>query len=182
MTKEEYIKERNELAKQIYISANALTPQESLYRADRWMQDMYGFNLEKFGHSEQTNHIVSIAEKDGIKGVRVQALGEDFVIGLHDLDNGKIDFKYDEAMIRLKELNLSTFNRIQAAIVCIYLDEINEKLIEAGGDKFAEDWYMTDELSSSDYIENYPWYFVGHLGCLDISSRCETYFRCRPIF
>ena len=122
---------------------------------------------------------------EDFEGVRVQALGEDFVIGLHDLDNGKDDFKYDEAMTRLKELNLSTFNRKQAAIICIYLDQINDKLIEAGGEAFAEDWYTTNELyiprgSSADYNASNAWYFYGAYGCLDYNYRYFSYFRCRP--
>ncbi len=124
---------------------------------------------------------------EDIQGVRVQALGEDFVIGLHDIDDGKDNFKYDEAMTRLKELNLSTFNRKQAAIICIYIDQINDKLVEAGGEAFAEDWYTTNELyipkekrSSADYYATYTWFFNGASGCLSNYVRYRSFFRCRP--
>lgn len=122
------------------------------------------------------------------KGVRVQALGEDFVISLHDLDNGKNNFRYEDAMSRLDELDMATFNRKQAAIICIYLDQINDKLIEAGGDQFAEEWYITNELyipkeerSSADYNVGYTWFFNSSLGCIDCSDWDLEAFRCRPI-
>ncbi|MBR1785306.1 MAG: hypothetical protein IJ760_07735 [Bacteroidales bacterium] len=122
---------------------------------------------------------------EDIDGVRVQALGEDFVIGLHDLDNGKDNFTYDEAMKRLEELGKQTFNRKQAAIICIYLDQINEKLEEAGGEPFAEDWYTTNELyipkgSSADYYATHSWYFNGAYGVLTGNTRYNTGFRSRP--
>lgn len=120
-------------------------------------------------------------------GVRVQALGENFVIGLHDAENGKSDFSYDSAMEWLKEHGKQTFNRKQAAIICIFIDEINDKLVEAGGEPFARDWYITNELyvprekrSCAGCSANGPWYFNGASGCFDYYYRYDGYFRCRP--
>lgn len=130
--------------------------------------------------------IISIYDgPEDIEGVRVQALGEDFVISLHDAENGKDNFTYDEAMQWLKDHKTQTFNRKQANIICIYLDEINDKLEEAGGERFAEDWYTTNELyiprgSSADFNANYSWYFSGTIGCLNALNRYYTDFRCRP--
>lgn len=127
-----------------------------------------------------------ITDGDGkAVGVRVQALGEDFTIGLHDIDNGKDNFSYDSAMARLKELGLETFNRKQAAIICILINEINDKLEEAGGDPFAHDWYTTNELyiprgSSADFTADYSWYFYGSRGSFNYYYRYSTGFRCRP--
>lgn len=119
-------------------------------------------------------------------GVRVQALGENFVIGLHDAENGKSDFSYDSAMEWLKEHGKQTFNRKQAAIIAIYMRDINKKLKEAGGDPFAADWYITHELyypegrSCADYNADSTWYFNGTNGCFGSLTRCNGYFRCRP--
>lgn len=124
---------------------------------------------------------------EDLEGVRVQALGEDFVIGLHDAENGKDNFTYDEAMQWLKDHEKQTFNRKQASIICIYLDNINDKLKEAGGEPFAEDWYTTNELyiprekrSSAVYNSNNSWCFIGTLGCLNYYVRYDSCFRCRP--
>lgn len=132
--------------------------------------------------------ISGVEDKDGKPcGVRVQALGEDFVIGLHDAENGKDNFSYDEAMQWLKDHDMQTVTRKQAGIICIYIDEINEKLEEVGGDPFAADWYTTNELyipkdkrSCADYTANNSWCFGGPIGALSISYRYYPYFRCRP--
>lgn len=120
-------------------------------------------------------------------GVRVQALGENFVIGLHDAENGKSDFSYDSAMEWLKEHGKQTFNRKQAAIICIFIDEINDKLVEAGGEPFARDWYITNELyvprekrSCADFSASNTWFFNGASGCFNLSYRYFGLFRCRP--
>lgn len=120
-------------------------------------------------------------------GVRVQALGENFVIGLHDAENGKSDFSYDSAMEWLKEHGKQTFNRKQAAIICIFIDEINDKLVEAGGEPFARDWYITNELyvprekrSCADYDSYISWCFGGTSGCFGSLNRYISRFRCRP--
>ncbi len=138
---------------------------------------------------EESEHVsVHVGDDGKADGVLVSGLGERFVVSLHDLDYGKDNFKYDEAMSRLKELNMATFTRKQAAIVCIYIDKINAKLIEAGGNPFARDWYTTNELyipkekcSSADYVSSASWFFSGTAGCLSSSDRYSAFFRCRPI-
>lgn len=130
--------------------------------------------------------IVKCEDGNNLDGVRVQALGEDFIIGLKDIDDGKDDFNYDQAMKRLKELKLDTFNRKQGFIIAIYIEEINAKLVEAGGDKFADDLYISNELwhpvgSSADYIASRSWSFYGGYGCFNLSNRYGSLFRSRPV-
>ena len=112
-------------------------------------------------------------------GVKVQTLDECFVIALHDLDEGKNDFSHDSAMERLEELGLETLNKKQATILCAYLDEVNEKLKEAGGKPFAKDVYVTS--SSADYYGRYSWCFSGACVCLYSYHRSYGIFRCRPV-
>ena len=119
-------------------------------------------------------------------GVMVQTLEERFVLELHDLDNGKSDFSYNSLMNRLEEVGKTTVNKKQALIVCVYLDEINEAMVEAGGEPLTKDWYMTCELvyqegrSSADSSAGHSWCFNGANGCFSRNSRYYTLFRCRP--
>ena len=138
-------------------------------------------------HINEPALIDIVGEDYGMEGVRVQALGEDFIISLHDAEGGKDDFSYDEAMKWLEEHGQQTFTRKQAGIICIYIDEINDKLVEAGGEAFVADWYTTNELyiprgkrSSADYYADYSWYFNGSYGCFYYDYRSNPYFRCRP--
>lgn len=128
---------------------------------------------------------ISIVEHDNEKWIRVEALGEDFIIAPHDLDGGKSDFNFDSAQERMKELGLDTFNRLRGFIIAIYIEEINEALEEAGGDKFARDWYISSELwrpvGVADYNSNLSWFFYGAYGCIYYNSRYHSYFRCRPV-
>ena len=112
-------------------------------------------------------------------GVKVQTLDECFVIALHDLDGGKSDFSHDSAMKRLEELGLKTVNKKQATILCAYLDEVNEKLKEAGGEPFAKDVYVTS--SSAGSYARISWFFNGTYGCLGYLYRYRGIFRCRPV-
>ena len=140
--------------------------------------------------SANRDAIISIVEDRGEKWVRVQALGEDFIIGTRDLKDkeGKVmkDCDYDTIMARLNELSLDTFNRKQLFIIGIYINEINEKLVEAGGEKFAKDWYVSKELwapvgSCADCYARDAWCFYGDDGIASYDGRYNGYFRCRPV-
>ena len=137
--------------------------------------------MTKIKENKTMNEVVSIHHnKDGeIDGVKIQTLDECFIIALHDLDEGKNNFSHDSAMKRLEELNLKTFSKKQATILCAYLDEVNEKLKEAGGEPLAKDWYVTS--SSADYHGYDSWFFDGTNGCLSGTYRYLGLFRCRPI-
>lgn len=140
-------------------------------------------------NEQNKDAIISIVEKGGQKWVRVQALGEDISIDLHDLkdDKDKImkDCDYDTIMERLKKIGLDTFSRKQLFIIAIYINEINKKLEEAGGEKFAADWYVSKELwapvgSCADYGAARSWCFNGTNGCVSSGTRSSGGFRCRP--
>ena len=85
---------------------------------------------------------------DNPVGVRIRTLDEDFVISLHDAENGEEKGSVEWQQY-YKQNNCRTFNRKQACIIAAYLDEINNKLVEAGGDKL-DKWYWTD-TSCNDY-------------------------------
>lgn len=195
----ELIKERNEIAKQLLLNGNTAA-NDCVRVADRLMEDMYGSDWKDADEPNQeesqqpTNTVnpdatITIVERNGEKWVRVQALGEDFVIAPKDLEDGKgvmVDRDYDTLMKRLKELNLDTFDRKQGLIIAIYAEQINDKLIEAGGNKFAEDWYVSKELwhpvgSSADFFGNHSWCFNGYCGCFNNYYRYGGYFRSRPV-
>ena len=138
-------------------------------------------------HINEPALIDIVGEDYGMEGVRVQALGEDFIISLHDAEGGKSDFTYNEAMKWLEDHGQQTLTRKQAGIICIYIDEINDKLVEAGGEAFAADWYTTNELyipreqrSSADFFANRSWCFNGTNGCFPYAYRYYDSFRCRP--
>lgn len=138
MNKTEYIKEKKEL-----------TPRDSLCRAESWMQEMYGLNLEKFDNSEQTNHIVSIAEKDGIKGVRFCIGGVDIFIEAHNLDNGE-EFEWKKAMGRLEEVGKRTFYKHEMYMIAACIEGINAALREIGGDELEGYYWSSTEYNSSN--------------------------------
>ncbi len=193
----ELIKERNEIAKSVFAHDAEMTPIAAINAANDLMAQMYGLHWEDKAQepapqpaaTTNPDATITIVEHNGEKWVRVQALGEDFVIAPKDLEDGKgvmVDRDYDTLMKRLKELNLDTFDRKQGLIIAIYAEQINDKLIEAGGNKFAEDWYVSKELwhpvgSSADYNGYYSWYFNGDHGCFNSNTRCNGIFRSRPV-
>ena len=201
MTKEDLIKERNEIAKQLFWRDQQMSCKDAVKNANALMREMYGEDWDKQANDPKTGeqtgqptattdstfgYAITIVDHNNEKWVRVQAMGEDFIIAPHDLDGGKDDFDYDTAIARLKELGLDTFNRMQGFIIATLIEEINAKLVEAGGDKFAEDIYVSSELwrpvgSSADCDGYNAWYFPGTYGCFYSSSRYYSYFRSRPV-
>ena len=183
------IKERNEIAKQLYWRNMSLNEKQVISAANALMQEMYGEDWEKQATAPTDSafgYAITIVDHNNEKWVRVQAMGEDFIIAPHDIDGGKGDFNYDTANARLKELGLDTFNRKQGLIIATLIEEINAKLVEAGGDKFAEDLYVSSELwrpmgSSADYSSNNTWCFSGTYGCFYNFNRYIGYFRSRPV-
>lgn len=132
---------------------------------------------------------LSIVEIGGEKYVRINALGEDIKLCLHDLKDkdGRVmkDRDYDTLMARLKELGLTTFDRKQGLIIAIYANEINKLMVKAGGEPFEKDWYVSRELwapigSCADCNATDSWCFDGACGCFNYGSRFNGIFRCRP--
>lgn len=102
-------------------------------------------------------------------GVRIRTLDEDFTIALHDAcDN---DLTADEARALGQAMTLK-----QAHILCAYLDEVQQTLEDAGGDRL-DGWYIT----CADYDAYDAWCFSGTSGCVCILNRCIGVFRSRPV-
>lgn len=109
------------------------------------------------------NKPVSIVIEDSTPvGVAVQTVDERFEIALKDIDNGR-EMTWDDAM----KFKLPT--KKQAAIICAYLDDINAKLKEAGGEPL-DKWYWT----SSESPAYNAWLYYGSYGRLDTYDKSST--------
>ena len=187
MKKEELLKERNDLAKQFALAGHDITNCVSM--ANRLMDDMYG-NVTKglliisadkakeFPKGEQ-GAIILNEHQDGIsvytdgngeKWVRVKIYDEDFLIAAHNLDNGK-EYKWQEAMNRLEEVGKKTFNKKQMYLIAAYIDQINKKLEEIGGDKLEGYYWSSTECNSlsawrvyfaDGRIDSYGYYYKSY--------------------
>ena len=102
-------------------------------------------------------------------GVRIRTLDEDFTIALHDACGH--DLTADEARALGQAMTLK-----QAHILCAYLDEVQQTLEDAGGDRL-DGWYIT----CADYNAVYTWYFYSTIGCVIIKYRYDVDFRSRPV-
>ena len=122
-------------------------------------------------------------KSDSSKWVRVEALGEDFCIAPKDI-NDRDDMTYNEAMKALEAAGVTTFDKKQGLMLAIYIEQINAKLVEAGGDAFKRDWYVSRELwkpvGCADYTANFSWCFYGSTGSFRTSYRYIGSFRSRP--
>lgn len=102
-------------------------------------------------------------------GVRIRTLDEDFTIALHDACDH--DVTADEA----RSLG-QAFTLKQARILCAYLEEVQDALEDAGGDRL-DGWYVT----CADYNAYAAWCFVSTSGCITDYYRYLHYFRYRPV-
>ena len=138
--------------------------------------------------NDSINNVVPVSirmnENGEADGVRVRTLDEDFTIALHDLEGGD-GYSFDSAQEKLNELGLDTFNKKQGLIIAAYIEEINAKLTEAGGEPFERDWYTSNELfrpvGVADCTSRGSWYFDGNSGVMYDGYRYYGYFRCRPV-
>lgn len=96
--------------------------------------------------------IVSIAEQDGEKGVRLCVGDIDIFIEAHDLDEDGKEFKWDEAMKKLKAYGKRTFDKHEMYLIAAFKDEINAALREIGGAEL-DTYYW----SSTEYNSGYAW-------------------------
>lgn len=120
---------------------------------------------------EKTTQPVSIRtdESGNPIGVRIQTLDEDFTIALHDACD------HDLNAYEARALGQAPTKK-QANIICAYLDEIQEAMEKAGGDRL-DGWYVT----CADCNAYYAWYFSSTSGCVISSTRCFHLFRSRPV-
>jgi hypothetical protein len=102
-------------------------------------------------------------------GIRIRTLDEDFTIALHDACDH--DLTADEARALGQAMTLK-----QAHILCAYLDEVQQTLEDAGGDRL-DGWYVT----CADCFALNSWYFYSTVGCVTYYSRYCGYFRSRPV-
>ena len=122
---------------------------------------------EDGAQADETRKPVSIHyDEDGNPdGILIQTLDEAFILALHD--EGEMDYE------KAKAFELPTAK--QAHIYGAYLDEINEALDEAGGDRLEEDWYWTKTPSAIGV--NDQLIFSGSRGSLD--GTYGRYISCR---
>lgn len=117
-----------------------------------------------------TTYMVAEYDAEGkAKGVRITALGESFVVTLHDYENGK---EVDWATA----CTLGAPTRKQAAIMSAVIDQLNKMLVELGGESLEGTWYWT----SSQYTANSAWLYIGTYGSLDYNHKRNTY-AVRPV-
>lgn len=102
-------------------------------------------------------------------GVRIRTLDEDFTIALHDACDH--DLTADEARALGQAMTLK-----QAHILCAYLDEVQQTLEDAGGDRL-DGWYVT----CAHYNAHRSWSFISTLGCVTSYIRYYGNFRSRPV-
>lgn len=95
----------------------------------------------------ESTPIVSIAEQDAEKGVRLCVGDVDIFIESHDLDDGK-RHEWHDAIERLKEVGKETFNKHQSYFIAAFKDEINEKMREIGGKELDGYYWSSTELNS----------------------------------
>ena len=122
--------------------------------------------------NKQTNiKPVSVQFDDDGKpmGVRIRTIDEDFTIALHDACDH--DVTADEA----RSLG-QAFTPKQARILCAYLEEVQDALEDAGGDRL-DGWYVT----CADYFAYNTWAFSSTYGCVSYYNRFGTIFRSRPV-
>ena len=121
---------------------------------------------------EETNEqpYLSIAydEADMAYGVRIIGLGENFVVALHDAKDGK-EVTWEEAC------KLKAPTRKQAALMSAVIDELNDMLEKAGGERMAG-WYWT----STEYNGYGAWCYTGSNGLLDYDAKYNSY-TVRPV-
>lgn len=173
---------RKEFAQQIVIQLISRNhdPRNVAKLASDIVSEMYkGYHDEpSFEVSTETREqvpIVSIAEQDGEKGVRLCVGDIDIFINAHDLDDGK-KYEWPDAMKRLKEVGKDTFNKHQSYFIAAFKDEINEKMREIGGKEF-DDVYW----SSTEYGSFYAWGVNFHNGYINYYHGKNHTLAVRPV-
>lgn len=124
----------------------------------------------------ETTKIISPYFENGIfAGVRVCVGDEDFVIAPKDYNDGK-EMTWHYMMYVLEENKLETFNHKQACLIAAYHKEIDEILVQNGGDAFEynKQYWTCEELQHFDAYD----YFAPEV--VDISAKALT-FRVRLI-
>lgn len=119
-------------------------------------------------NTQGVERVVTIAEKDGEKCVRVHAGKYDFIVALHDLGT---EMNWHEAKKAAKEQGLRLFTKEEGMLMYIFKDEINAALVELGCDELSEDDYY---WSSSEYDTTHAWALYFNSGNVYGSSKYST--------
>lgn len=125
-------------------------------------------------YKEETNPVSIYELPDGKKVIRVRTYDEDFLLDPKHIDNGKW-YKFDEAMERLKELGLTTFNKKQACIISTYHEEIDAAIEVLDGDKLEWEW------SLSEYSPFRAWWYFSVCGTVNHKDK-DNKSKVRPIY
>jgi len=112
--------------------------------------------------------VVTIVEKDGKECVRVHAGKYDFIVALHDLGTG---MNWHKATKAAEEQGLRLFTKEEGMLMYIFKDEINDALVELGGDPLSEDDYY---WSSSDYNSTGAWNLYFNSGGVNGNGKSGT--------
>lgn len=123
---------------------------------------------------ERTKVITPYFENGLFAGVRVVLGDEDFVIARKDYQNGK-EMTWQEAMDVLKAEGLSTFNYRQICLTMAYRKDVDNVLMDNGGDSL-DNWYWT----CAEYSAYYSFGYSGNYGALGGGNKKFTY-SVRPI-
>lgn len=98
-------------------------------------------------------------------GVRVCALGEDFVIEAHDFNGGKA-MTWQETMDALKAAGKTTWNYRQICLTMIYRDAIDQILKKHGGDPLTGWYWTSQEDFDAGYSASDAFVYLGYSGAL----------------
>lgn len=133
------------------------------YNSQVYEEELNWLNSLKQRLKQDITPIVSIAEQDGEKGVRLCVGDVDIFIEAHDLDNSK-EYDWDNAIARLKEIGKRTFDKREMHLIAAYIDEINEKLREIGGDELMGYYWASSERSATGaWAVNFSPSFAGYV-------------------
>lgn len=127
-----------------------------------------GFAPAVLKETEQPYLSIAYDEAGMAYGVRVTGMGESFVVALHDAKDGQ-EVTWEEAC------KLKAPTKKQAALMIAVLDELNEMLEAAGGDRL-KGWYWT----AAEYTGYYAWFYNGTNGRLDNINKNYSY-TVRPV-
>lgn len=118
----------------------------------------------------QGENVTPYFDTDGtFQGVRVCALGEDFVIDAKDFQDGK-EMPWREAMDALKAAGKTTWNLPQLYLTMFFRKQVDAILKKNGGDPL-DNWYWT----FAEFSAGSAFYYYGANGTVHISSKNVTF-------
>ena len=101
-------------------------------------------------------------------GVRVRAMGEDFVIEPRDFNDGK-ELNWYDTMKTLKEAGKTTWTYRQICLTMFYREEI-DAILEANGGDILNNWYWT----CAEYSAYAASYYFGSAGSVNYGLKTNT--------